>query len=48
MKYQKPELVRFASALKAIQNPDDKSEQDILDNAHPPLLSSIAAYAADE
>jgi hypothetical protein len=48
MKYEKPELLQLASAMKAVQNPDDKSEQEILDSAHPPLLASAAAYAADE
>lgn len=48
MKYDKPEVVRLLSAVNAIQNPNDKSETDIIDGANPPQYASVGAYAADE
>jgi hypothetical protein len=48
MKYQKPELVQLAPAIKAVQNPDNKNDPQKLDNYVPPQAGSIAAYAADE
>ncbi len=48
MKYEKPALIQFAPAMKAIQHLTDKSVPQILDNAQPPQMASAAAYAADE
>ncbi len=48
MKYEKPELVRFAAAIKLIQHPSTKGVVQITDNADPPQYASQAAYAADE
>lgn len=48
MKYSKPEVIPLVSAVKAIQNPNDKTETDIVDGANPPQYASVAAYAADE
>lgn len=47
MKYEKPELVQRAHAMKAVQHPDDKNDPERLDNPQE-LYGSIAAYAADE
>jgi len=48
MRYQKPELVELAPAIRAVQNPSSKSEMDILDNVSPPSYATAAAYPADE
>ena len=45
MKYEKPEVVRLASAIDAIQNPSDKGPIETNDN---PLECSLLAYSADE
>jgi hypothetical protein len=45
--YTKPAVTKLASALKAIQHPNDKSQQAIVDS--PALkVATPAAYAADE
>lgn len=48
MKYEKPEVVPVASAMKLIQHPETKGVVQITDNADPPQYASQAAYAADE
>lgn len=45
MKYEKPVVVRLASATEAIQHPIDKGPQESNDN---PLECSLLAYPADE
>lgn len=45
MKYEKPVVVRLASATEAIQHPSDKGPQEANDN---PLECSLLAYPADE
>jgi hypothetical protein len=45
MKYEKPELVRIASALEAVQNLSDKTQTTAFDGSHD---CSATAYAADE
>jgi hypothetical protein len=45
MKYQKPQLVRLAAAIKAVQNPMNKEIYQQLDGSS---LASATAYAADE
>lgn len=47
MKYEKPELVQRAHAMKVVRHPDDKNDPERLDNPQE-LYGSIAAYAADE
>jgi hypothetical protein len=46
MKYEKPEVVRVASALEAVQNPTDKGPTTSIDTDHD--ACSVDAYAADE
>lgn len=45
MKYEKPEVVRVASAIDAVQNPNDKQALSSHDDDS---YCSINAYAADE
>jgi hypothetical protein len=45
MKYEKPEVVRVASAIEAVQNPSDKGPIVVLEND---TYCSPAAYAANE
>jgi hypothetical protein len=47
VKYEKPELVQRAHAMKVVRHPDDKNDPERLDNPQE-LYGSIAAYAADE
>lgn len=48
MKYQKPELLQLGSAMKAVQDPENKENPQVLDNRELQLYGSAAAYAADE
>jgi len=45
MQYEKPEVIRLASAVQAVQNPTDKQIHQVLDSSQ---LASATAYAADE
>jgi hypothetical protein len=45
MRYEKPEVVRVASALEAVQNHMDKGPTTANDGDEP---CSASAYAADE
>ncbi len=49
MNYAKPEITLLANVAGAIQNPSDKSEQEIAEcDPLSPYLQSITAYTADE
>lgn len=45
MRYQKPEILRLAAAIEAVQNPQNKTIEQVLDDTQ---LASAHAYSADE